>query len=106
MSSSLLLYSPSPSFSSFDATSVILRFSDGLSCLTTPTRPSMYYPSIMSQIYEDRTFCEHLNVLHPADQTDLYRFKVCLEVVGAHARHIVSLPSSSPSHTPAPTPSR
>ena len=50
--------------------------------------------------------CDHLNILYIFDQADVYRFEVRLELYGANVRLVVSPRSLSPSHPPAPIPSR
>ena len=102
------LYPPSPTFSSFGTTSVMLRCSASSDCSSTLFRPFVHYPStrLFLNIMCTQTFCEHLNVLYIFDQTDLYRFEVRLEVYGAHARLIVNPPSLSPSHLQTPPPRR
>ena len=59
------LYGPSPSFSSFGATSVMFCCSAPPACSSTPLRPSVRYPSIglVISIMYIQTFCENLNVL-------------------------------------------
>ena len=51
------------------------------------------------------TFCDDLHALYIFDQTDLYRVEVMLELNGANARLVVSLPLSL-YHPPTPPPSR
>ena len=102
------LYPPSPTFSSFGTTSVMLRCSASSDCSSTLFRPFVHYPStrLFLNIMCTQTFCEHLNVLYIFDQTDLYRFEVRLELYCANARLVVSPPSLSPSHPPTPPPNR
>ena len=98
------LYPPSPSFSSFDAASVMLCFSPPPASSSTPLRPSVCYPSIslVVNITCIRIFCTHSNVLFILDPT-------CIALWSgwsSTARHVVSPSSLSPSHPPTPAPSR
>ena len=96
------LHPPSPSFSSFGAASVMLWCS-APACSGAPLRASVYYQSFsIVNIMCIQTFCDHLNGIYFFDQTDLYRFKVRLELYGASARLVVSPPSFSSSHPPTP----
>ena len=99
---------PSPSVSSFGASPVMLCCSAPPAWSSSPLRPSMHYPStsLVVNIMHIQPFCEHLNILYIFDQADVYRFEVRLELYGANVRLVVSPRSLSPSHPPAPIPSR
>ena len=98
------LYPPSPNFSSLGAASVMFCWSAPPAFSSTPLQPSVHPPTISLIVNTIciQTFSDFLNALDIFDQTDLYRFKVRLELYGASARLVVSPPSFSSSHPPTP----
>ena len=96
-----------PTLAKFQLVCLMLCCSTPPACPSTPSRPSVHYPSIslVVNVMYIQTFCENINVLFIFDQADMYRFEVRLELYVATAS-IVIPPSLSPSPPPTPPPSR
>ena len=93
------IYPPSPSFSSFDAASMMLCCSPLPASSSTPLRPSLCYPSIslVVNIMFIIVFCGHLNVIYIFDPNCIV-LKSGWSSTARMPRLVVSSPSLSPSH--------